>query len=114
MSELKGIFRNWEDKLDKDEWYFSNSFEKITEGMRMEEAFNYIPSVINELLQLESPYLIGETLDLLHSVYSIANTTEIHSELKNKIVNIDQLVCEYGDEYSKNSLSEFKQSIRLN
>lgn len=33
---LLEIFVGWEEKLDNDEWYFSNSFESITKGMSPE------------------------------------------------------------------------------
>ena len=50
----------WEDKLDKDEWYFSNSFESITKEMSPEEAFNYIPNVIEVLLKLDDDLIQKE------------------------------------------------------
>lgn len=31
-SRLLEIYVGWEDKLDNDEWYFSNSFESILES----------------------------------------------------------------------------------
>ncbi|WP_243293122.1 ABC transporter [Bacillus sp. FJAT-47783] len=114
MLELKEILKDWEEKLDKDEWYFRNSFEKLTEGMSSQDAFNYIPTVVNELLQLKTTFLIGEVLDLLHILYSKADTTEIHTELREKICKIERLVAEYGDEYSRNSLFELKKAIRIN
>ncbi|WP_244950516.1 hypothetical protein [Psychrobacillus lasiicapitis] len=52
----------WEDKLNNDEWYFSNCFETITKGMSAEEAFNYMPDVIDMIFKLNNEFLIYETL----------------------------------------------------
>ncbi|EPD53278.1 hypothetical protein HMPREF1210_01009 [Paenisporosarcina sp. HGH0030] len=72
------IYQEWEDKLDKDEWYFSNFFESITKGMTSEEEFNYLPIVIEMLFKLDDDYLIWETLYFLINLYSISDTTQIH------------------------------------
>jgi hypothetical protein len=52
--KLLEIYVKWEDELEVDEWYFSNSFDSITKGMSREEAFNYIPNVIEMLLKLDN------------------------------------------------------------
>ncbi len=66
---LLEIYVDWEDKLDQDEWYFSNAFESITKGMSPEEAFNYIPNVIEMLIKLDDDFLIWETLYFLIELY---------------------------------------------
>jgi hypothetical protein len=55
---LLEIYVEWEDKLDNDEWYFSNAFESITNGMTSEEVFNYIPNAIEVLLDLDDDSLL--------------------------------------------------------
>ncbi|WP_162880776.1 hypothetical protein [Paraliobacillus sediminis] len=35
-SRILEVYVGWEDKLDNDAWYFSNSFESITNGMSPE------------------------------------------------------------------------------
>jgi hypothetical protein len=99
-SRLLEVFNSWEDKLAEDEWYFSNSFESICKGLSPEEAFNYIPNVIEMLFKLDDDYLIWETLYFLMQLYSIADTTQIHPSLeKNK----------YQDAYA----TPFKELSRL-
>ncbi|MGG3664827.1 hypothetical protein [Bacillus gobiensis] len=51
--ELLSIFEDWENKLDKDERYFSNSYEKLIYGLSSETAFNHIPDVLKVLLMLK-------------------------------------------------------------
>jgi hypothetical protein len=80
--KLIQIYDNWQDKLDADEWYFSNSFELISKDMSSDVAFNYIPEVINILLELDEDDLIWETLYFLIDLYRIAKTTELHPTLE--------------------------------
>ena len=113
MRELSEIYTDWQDKLDQDEWYFSPSFEKIIERLTPIEAFDSIPSVINELIKLREPYLIGETLDFLQSIYHKADTTEVHPVVKRELKNIETVVQNVGDDYSKNALREWKTFLRI-
>ena len=113
MRELSEIYTDWQDKLDQDEWYFSPSFEKIIERLTPIEAYDSIPSVINELIKLREPYLIGETLDFLQSIYHKADTTEVHPVVKRELKDIETVVQNVGDDYSKNALREWKTFLRL-
>lgn len=97
---LLDIYKDWEDKLETDEWYFSNSFESITVGMSPEEAFNYIPNVIEVLFKLEDDYLIWETLYFLIGLYRIANTTQVHAQLESNWSTLTKHIKNYKDSYA--------------
>ncbi|MCA1063862.1 ABC transporter [Rossellomorea sp. AcN35-11] len=112
MKPLHELLINWQENLDQNEWYFSESFDEITAHMTSEDAFQYIPVVIKEWNKMTNPFLIGEMVDFLHSVYEIANTTEVHPVLIQEKENIEALIHTYGDEYSKEAFSEFKRSLR--
>jgi hypothetical protein len=99
-SRLLEIFVGWEDKLDDDEWYFSNSFKAICLGMSPEEAFNYIPNVIEVLFKLDDDSLIWETLYFLMELYSIADTTQIHPFLERNWSPLKQHIMEYEDSFA--------------
>jgi len=105
---LLEIYDEWEAKLDKDEWYFSNSFEAITDGMSSEEAYNYIPNVIDVLLKLDDDFLIWETIYFLIELYSIADTTQIHPYLESNLSVLTQHMKNYQDSYA----TPFKELIR--
>ncbi|WP_335384490.1 ABC transporter [Neobacillus drentensis] len=105
---LLEIYDEWEAKLDKDEWYFSNSFEAITKGMSSEEAYNYIPNVIDVLLKLDDDFLIWETIYFLIELYSIADTTQIHPYLESNWSVLTQHMKNYQDSYA----TPFKELIR--
>ena len=102
----------WEDKLDKDEWYFSNSFESITKEMSPEEAFNYIPNVIEVLLKLDDDFLIWETLYFLIELYCLADTTQIHPFLDENCSILTKHIKKFKDSYAT-PFGECKKHLRI-
>lgn len=98
-NRLLEIYVGWREKLNKDEWYFSNSFELISSGMSPEEAFNYIPNVIEVLLKLEDDLLVWETLNFLIELYNLADTTQIHPLLERNWFMLTQHMKKYEDSY---------------
>ena len=107
-SRLLEIYVKWEDKLDNDEWHFSNAFESITKELTPEEAFNYIPNVIEVLFKLHDGFLIWETLYFLIELYNIADTTEIHPFIKSNWSPLKQHIQKYEDSYT----TPFKELMR--
>ncbi len=97
---LLEVYEEWQDKLDKDEWYFSNSFESITKEMTSEEAFNYIPNVIEILFRLDDDYLVWETLYFLIELYGIADTTQIHPSLESNWSVLTTHIKKFNDSYA--------------
>lgn len=110
--KLLGIYVEWEVKLEVDEWYFSNSFESITKGMSSEEAFNYIPNIIEMLLKLEDDYLVWETLYFLIQLYGLADTTQIHPFQETKWSMLTKHIKKYADSYAT-PLWELKRNLRI-
>ena len=102
----------WEDKLDKDEWYFSNSFESIIKEMSPEEAFDYIPNVIKVLLKLDDDFLIWETLYFLIELYCLADTTQTHPSLKGNWSTLTNHIRKFKDSYAT-PFGEFKRHLRI-
>ena len=96
---LLEIYVEWEEKLNDNEWYFSNSFESITKGMSSEEAYNYIPNVINILFKLDDDFLIWNTLYFLIKLYSLANTSQIHPYLESNRSELKQHVMKFENCY---------------
>ncbi|MDQ0232590.1 hypothetical protein J2S19_003912 [Metabacillus malikii] len=109
---LLEIYNEWEAKLNKDEWYFCNSFEAITKGMSSEEAYNYIPRVIDLLLELDDDFLIWETIYFLIELYNIADTTQIHPYLESKWSVLTQHLKNYP-ESNATPFKELKTQLRL-
>ncbi|MFS0603199.1 ABC transporter [Peribacillus frigoritolerans] len=109
---LLDIYMEWEDKLDDDEWYFSNSFESITKDMSPEEAFNYIPNVIEVLFKLDDDFLVWETLYFLIELYSLADTTQIHPFLERNWSVLKKHIKKYEDSYTT-PFKELKSHLRI-
>lgn len=99
-NRLLEIYDGWLDKLKKDEWYFSNSFDSITKGMSSEEAYNYLPEVIEVLFKLDEDYLIWETLYFLIELYDIADTTQIHPFLESHWSELTNHIKKFDDSYA--------------
>ncbi|MGM0924695.1 MAG: ABC transporter [Bacillota bacterium] len=102
----------WEGKLDKDEWYFDNSFESITKEMSPEEAYNFIPNVIEVLFKLDDEFLVWETLYFLIELYSLADTTEIHPLLESNWSVLTKHIKKYEDSYTT-PFKELKRHLRI-
>lgn len=111
-SRLLEVFVGWEDKFGNDEWYFSNSFESICKEMSLEEAFNYIPNVIEVLFKLNDDYLIGETLYFLMQLYSIADTAQIHPFFERNWSPLKQQIMKYEDSYAT-PFKELSRQLRI-
>ena len=111
-NRLLEIYEEWQDKLEKDEWYFSNSFESITKEMTSEEAFNYLPKVIEMLFKLDEDYLIWETLYFLIELYSIADTTQIHPFLEINLSELTNHIRKFNDSYAT-PFKVLKNHIRI-
>ncbi|MGF9976981.1 ABC transporter [Viridibacillus arvi] len=109
---LLEIYVEWEEKLDKDEWYFSNSFESITNEMSSDEAFNYIPIVVEVLLKLDDDLLIWQTLYFLIKLYGIADTTQIHPFLDENWSILTNHIKKFKDSYAT-PFGEFKRYLRI-
>jgi hypothetical protein len=110
--KLIAVYDNWQEKLNEDEWYFSNAFETISKEMSSESAFNYIPEVTYLLLELNEDYLIWETLYFLIDLYSIAMTTEIHPILEENWSTLSDHIQKYEDSYST-PFQELKRVLRI-
>ncbi|MFB1100564.1 ABC transporter [Terribacillus sp. JSM ZJ617] len=107
------IFANWETKLEKNEWYFSDCYAELTKGLSSSDAFVSIPDVINVLLTIKETSLLNEALDFLGIVYNIADTTEIHPMLLVQWENITQHIQWFGDNYSYSAWKEIQYMLRL-
>ena len=110
--KLLEIYVKWEEELEVDEWYFSNSFDSITKGMSREEAFNYIPNVIEMLLKLDNDYLVWQTLYFLIQLYGLADTTQIHPFQETKWSMLTKHIQKYADSYAT-PFGELKRNLRI-
>jgi hypothetical protein len=103
---------DWEDKLAKDEWYFCNVRESLTNNLSPSDAFDDIPDVVDLILRQSDDYIFYECLLLLLSLARISNTTEIPPCLLSKIelLNNHTLSFKY---YNRAKPNELKSWYRI-
>lgn len=105
--KINKSLNNWEEELNKDEWYFSNLRDEILQEITPEEAFNYIPDVVKICLELKDKYLVGEIFEILLDLVKRTNTTEIPSYLEKNWEALINYVSSIGD-YNKRKTKELK------
>ncbi len=67
---------NWKSKLQKDEWFFSRVNDLIINGMTSDEAFQFIPQLLDYVLMEKEEFVRTQALLLLLSVIRVSDTTE--------------------------------------
>lgn len=80
--------------------------------MSSENAYNYIPNVVEVLLNLNHEYLLWETLYFLIELYRIADTTHIHPYLETKWTLLEEHIKNYEDVYDT-PFNELERHIRI-
>lgn len=76
--------------------------------MSPEEAFNYIPNVIEVLFKLDDDFLVRVTLYFLIELYGLANTTQIQPYLEGNWSVLLQHIKKFEDSYA----TPFKELMR--
>ncbi|QXE02429.1 ABC transporter [Terribacillus sp. DMT04] len=107
------IYENWEIELDKNEWYFSDCYDELTENLSSSDAYDAIPAVLDVLLHVKDTYLVNETLDFLLIIYNIADTTEVHPILLAEWHEINRKLEQMGDSFSVSAWDELRQMLRI-
>jgi hypothetical protein len=80
--------------------------------MSAEEAFNYVPSVVDMLFKLDDDYLIWETLYFLINLYNIAETTQILPYLEDSWIKLEEHLRNHEDSF-KTPYKELKRHLRI-
>ena len=103
--------KNWQDKLNEDEWYFCKFRDEFTKDLMPHEAFDLIPDVIELLFNQSDEYLVNEVVELLLTLIRLADTTEIRPTLAKHWNQIVELLSS-SMVYNKNRLAELKKLLR--
>jgi hypothetical protein len=80
--------------------------------MSSEEAFNYIPNVVEILFILEDDFLIWNSLYFLIELYYKARTTEIHKDLYTNWRPLCKHISKFHDSYAK-PFQDLKRTLRI-
>ncbi len=87
--DFMNYIKDWQNKLEQNEWYFTNYINEKIEPLSSEQAFEIIPDAVDLIIAQKDPFLIGECLYLLNSITVKSNTTEMHPYLLNKWADLD-------------------------
>jgi hypothetical protein len=103
--------KDWETKINSDEWYLYRFREEIINNSSPEEAFLLIPEVIELMLEEKDKFLCSEMLEFLIALARQSNTTEIPSVLEAKWTVIENWIINF-DKYQQNRFKELKRWYR--
>lgn len=102
--ELKTTWRN---KLLEDEWFFYNFREMFISKLDSRGCIDAIDFVIGIILLEEDNNYVNELIDLLFDLIRKTDTTEIPTELKNNISNLNIKFSQ--NDYQKKIWDEIKR-----
>ncbi|MGB7605362.1 MAG: hypothetical protein WBL93_07770 [Lutisporaceae bacterium] len=103
---------NWEEKLNEDEWYFTQFRENVINDIIPEQAYTQIPEAVELVLEQTDPWLLGECFEILLSLCTKSDTTRIPSCLSLNWEQLDNSLSYHG-QYYKDRLSELKRWYRI-
>lgn len=108
---LQNLQLNWQEELQKDEWFFAKERDKINNSFTAEEAFNAIMEVVFFIRSETNTYLCTELANVLYLLIRKSDTTEIP---KNFVPSLQVLKKKFAnDMYSLNILKEIESYYRI-
>ena len=108
---LQNLQLNWQEKLQKDEWFFAKERDKINNSFTAEESFNAIMEVVFFIQSETNAYLCTELVDILYLLIRKSDTTEIP---KGFVPSLQVLKKKFAkDMYSLNILNEIESYYRI-
>jgi hypothetical protein len=113
VEKFENAAKNWEAKLQEDEWYFSKLREEITSHLQPNEAFVLISEAVDLVLGQSNEFLCLESFQVLLDLVRIADTTELNPNLDAKWDSLCNHVSQFGT-YHKNQVLELERWYRRN
>lgn len=90
---------DWQEKLQGDEWFFSNLQEDLLRNKSNTEIFAEIDDVIDLILEQKDKTLVYESFLLLFNIYGELETTEQTEKLKSNWNVLKEHICLFGNEH---------------
>lgn len=108
---LQNLQLNWQEELQKDEWFFAKERDKINNSFTAEESFNAIMEVVFFIQSEINIYLCTELINILYLLIPKSDTTEIP---KGFVTNLQVLKRKLAkDMYSLNIIKEIESYYRI-
>lgn len=111
--EIESILDNWIEMINEDEFYLAHSFDQLIDRKNSVEAFEYIPHMLDAILETDDDFIASQLIFHLNCLYGKADTTEIHPYLASNLEQLEEHIFHLQGEYSKHEYEELKRDIRL-
>ena len=108
---LQNLQLNWQEELQKDEWFFAKERDKINNSFTAEESFNAIMKVVFFIQSEANAYLCTELVDILYLLIRKSDTTEIPKDFVTNLQVLKRRLAK--DMYSLNILKEIESYYRI-
>ena len=108
------ILENWVEKINEDEFYFSNAFEQLFQEKTSYEAFEFIPHMLEAILETNDDFVAAQLIFYLNCLYGKADTTEIHTALSEQQTKLEKHIARLDGHYAMRDYRELKRDLRLN
>ena len=93
--EYKQLFyqikKEWRDKIQENEWYFSDVRDLFLKEIDITEIFEVIDFVVNSILLEKDLYFISELLELLISLVRKMNSSQIPDCISENLLSLDEI-----------------------
>ncbi|WP_191561955.1 hypothetical protein [Metabacillus idriensis] len=111
--DIEGILDNWVEKINQDEFYLAHSFDLIIENKNSAEAFEFIPHMIDAILETNDDFIASQLIFYLNCLYGKADTAEIHHEFRSKKEELEEHINNLGCDNSEREYKEFKRDMKI-
>jgi len=108
------ILENWVEKINEDEFYFSNAFDRVFQEKTSYEAFEFIPHMLEAILETNDDFVAAQLIFYLNCLYGKADTTEIHAAFSEQQIKLEKHIASLNGHYAMREYRELKRDLRLN
>ena len=107
------ILENWVEKINEDEFYFSNAFDRLIQKKTSYEAFEFIPHMLEAIIETNDDFVAAQLIYYLNCLYGKADTTEIHTALSEQQTKLEKHIARLNGHYAMREYRELKRDLRL-
>ena len=83
--------KEWREKIQENEWYFSDIRQLILKEINISEIFDVIDVVVNSILSEQDLFFISELLELLICLIRELNTSQVPEGIDKNFLYLDEI-----------------------
>lgn len=85
------VKKEWREKIQENEWYFSNVRDLLLKEIDVNEIFEVIDFIVNNILSEQDMYFISELLELLICLVRKSNSSHIPDSINKNFLSLDKM-----------------------